>query len=39
VIIPYDSTWPLWGRIAVTVVAVGIFAAMAWQYYKHFLRR
>jgi hypothetical protein len=38
VIIPYDSSWPLWARVLITAFALGLFAVLAWGYYR-WLRR
>jgi hypothetical protein len=38
VIIPYDSSWPLWARALITMFALGLFAFLAWRYYR-WLRR
>jgi hypothetical protein len=38
VIIPYDSSWPLWARVLITVFALGLFAVLAWRYCR-WLRR
>jgi hypothetical protein len=39
VIIPYDSSWPLWARALITVFALGLFAVLAWRYYRAFTVR
>jgi plastocyanin domain-containing protein len=38
VIIYTDNSWPLWGRLLVTVVAVGILGALVWRYYRSYHR-
>jgi hypothetical protein len=33
-IIPVSSSWPMWARVGMTLVAVGVFGAMLWRYVR-----
>jgi Tfp pilus assembly protein PilO len=39
VLIYTDSSWPLWLRVLIAVVAVALVAVFGWRYYRHYWRR